>query len=210
MIYKETKSLFLKKYQYKIVLVCPAASLFRGGDFESTLKTLNDVDLAAEQAKPISWVTRLKDPEDLTLSKAICNDLKKMQDVDVRVESPWLSIYTNNAKDMALLVRHYEEHIKYVSRPSNPDSLSDGVVVMPKMDFDYKVTLSATKTEHSAFVQWASTNGKIKVTKSCARDLTKNRSWGGTHFYVTGDNNLLMAKMHLGGCIAKIQRIIKE
>jgi hypothetical protein len=39
--------------------------------------------------------------------------------------------------------------------------------------------------------------------------LGKSRSWGGTHFYITGDNNLLMAKMHLAGAISKVERIIK-
>jgi hypothetical protein len=48
------------------------------------------------------------------------------------------------------------------------------------------------------------------MTKSCKTALGKNKSWGGTHFYVSGENNLLMAKMHLGGSILKIERIIKE
>jgi capsular polysaccharide biosynthesis protein len=52
-------------------------------------------------------------------------------------------------------------------------------------------------------------NKKCKLTKSCIRELEKQRSWGGSHFYITGNNNLLLAKMHLGGSISKIERIIK-
>jgi hypothetical protein len=59
-------------------------------------------------------------------------------------------------------------------------------------------------------VAWAGTNSKLKLTKSCAKALLKPRSWGGSYFYITGDNNLLMAKMHLGGCISKVERIIKD
>jgi hypothetical protein len=70
--------------------------------------------------------------------------------------------------------------------------------------------MGSTKQEYSTFVEWAEKHPKIKLTKSCIRDLNKNRSWGGTHFYVTGDNNLLMAKMHLGGTISKVQRIIRQ
>ena len=52
-------------------------------------------------------------------------------------------------------------------------------------------------------------NKKCKLTKSCTSALLRPRSWGGQHFYITGDNNLLMAKMHLGSSIAKVERIIK-
>jgi hypothetical protein len=80
---------------------------------------------------------------------------------------------------------------------------------MSKVNFDYKVTLGKTNQECSAFVQWAENNAKLKLTKSCKTELSKNKSWGGTFFYITGDNNLLMAKMHLGGSINKVERIIK-
>jgi hypothetical protein len=207
MIYKETKSLFLKKYQYKIVLVCPAASSFRGGDFETALKELKTYNLGG---KIYGWQNRIKNQLDLEFSIALCSDLKILQGIELRVESPFVSIYTNNLKDVNSLERKYSDNIKYISKPSKPGTLEEGTIVMPKMNYDFKVTLSATKTEYSAFISWAESNSKIRITKSCKRDLTKSRSWGGTHFYVTGDNNLLMAKMHLGGCIAKIQRIVKE
>ena len=207
MIYKETKSLFLKKYQYKVVLVCPAASGFRGGYFETALKELKNYKLGD---KIFGWQNRIQNQFDLENSIDVCTDLKNLQSIEVRVESPWISIYTNNVKDVNILAKKYANIIKYISKPAKPDTLEDDTIVMPKMDYDFKVTLAASKTEHSAFVQWAETNAKLKVTKSCKRDLLRPRSWGGTHFYVTGNNNLLMAKMHLGGCIAKIQRIIKE
>lgn len=80
---------------------------------------------------------------------------------------------------------------------------------MPKINFDYKVTIGKTIQEHSAFIQWAEGNAKLKLTKSVKKELSKHRSWGGAYFYLTGDNNLLMAKMHLGGSINKVERIIK-
>lgn len=189
------------------MLVCPAASGFRGRDFETALKELKSYNIGD---KIFGWQNRIQSPFDLETSIDVCTDLKNLQDIEVRVESPWVSIYTNNLKDVNILAKKYANIIKYISKPAKPDSLEDDTVVMPKMNFDFKVTLAATKTEHSAFIQWAESNAKLKVTKSCKRDLLRPRSWGGTHFYVTGNNNLLMAKMHLGGCIAKIQRIIKE
>ena len=78
------------------------------------------------------------------------------------------------------------------------------------MNYDFRITLGKTSHEHSAFIAWAESNSKVKLTKSCKLDLLKDRTWGGKHLYVTGDNNLLMVKMQLGDSIAKIERIIKE
>jgi hypothetical protein len=81
---------------------------------------------------------------------------------------------------------------------------------MPKMPFEFRVTVGKTTSNHGAFIEWAEANSKVKLTKSCKNELSKDRSWGGAYFYVTGDKNLLLAKMHLGGSIAKIERIVKQ
>ena len=211
MIYKETKSLFLKKYQYKIVLVTSTAPWFRGGDVEQTLENIEEFAANPTGKLGISWSARIKLPNELTDAKALALDLKKMSDYDVRVESPFVSVYTNNVKNVSLLEKKFEGMIKYISKPAKVDALTEDTVVMPKLlQYDFKITMAASKTDHLAFVNWATNNPKIRITKSCIRDLSRNRSWGGTHFYVTGEKNLLVAKMHLGGCIAKIQRIVKE
>jgi hypothetical protein len=108
-----------------------------------------------------------------------------------------------------MLAKLDSTNVKYICVPPKNSSLTNNTVIMPKMNFDYRVTLGKTMQENTAFITWASTNKKCKLTKSCIRDLGKTRSWGGTHFYITGDNNLLMAKMHLGGSISKVERIIK-
>jgi hypothetical protein len=103
------------------------------------------------------------------------------------------------------------ERVKYVSIPPVGVTIEPGTVIMSKCDFEFKVTLGKTTTEHSAFIQWAEANPtKVKLTNGCKHNLLKPQHWGGTHFYLTGDNVLLMAKMHLGGSIAKIERITKK
>lgn len=205
--YKETRSLFLGTYQYKVVLICPVASLLRGGDFDGALKAL-------EQWQPgdrntWNWQSRIKTPADYDFSKSLTKELKKLKDFEIRIEQPQVNVYTNNVKDVSFLEKRYSDNIKYISKPSSKIPLEEGTVIMPKMDFDYKVTMGATRQEYGAFVSWATTNKKIKLTKSCIKDLHRNRSWGGTHFYITGDSNLLLAKMHLGSTISKVQRIVK-
>ncbi len=207
MTYKETRSLFLGTYQYKVVLICPAATLLRGGDIDGALKQLSNWKMGDRNLW--NWQSRIKSPEDLEFTKSLCLDLKKLQDFIVRIESPSINFYTNNEKDVKLLEKKYGDHIKYISKPPAETSLEQGVIVMPKMNFDFKVTMGATKQEYTSFISWAEANAKVKLTKSCIRDLTRTRSWGGTHFYITGENNLLLAKMHLGSTISKVQRILK-
>jgi hypothetical protein len=205
--FKTTTQLFWKKYQYKIVLVCPGAHLFRNG-LDEALEQLKKVDLARTDSK---WrTTYIKNQEDLDYAFKLHNVLAKMTDLDFRIESPWVSIYANNRKQIDKIINVDSDRVKYVCIPPANVTLDSDTILMPKMNFDYRVTLGKTTQEHQAFIAWAEANKKLKLTKSCKKELSKPRSWGGTHFYITGDNNLLMTKMHLGGSISKVERIIKQ
>lgn len=206
MQFKTTTQLFYKKYQYKIVVVCPGAQLFRNG-LDQALEHLIKVDLGKASSK---WRTsHIKTQEDLDYVFKLHNTLSAMTDFDIRVESPWISIYANDKKQIDNIIRIDNNRVKYICVPPVNVVLDSNSIIMPKMDFEYRVTLGKTNREHSAFIQWAETNKKLKLTKSCKKELNKTLSWGGTHFYITGDNNLLMTKMHLGGSISKVERIIK-
>ena len=208
MLFKTTTRLFKGIYQYKIVLVCSGASLFRGTDLNSVLDNLNKIDFSEKKS---NWkISHFKTQDDLDYAFKLQNALSKMTGIDIRVESPWMSIYTNNKKDITVLSKIDPSKVKYACVPPNNTTLDSDTVIMPKMNYDYRVTLGKTNQEYSAFISWADTNKKCKLTKSCISALKRNRSWGGTHFYITGDNNLLMAKMHLGGSIAKVERIVKN
>jgi hypothetical protein len=185
--------------------------MFRSGDFESTLNQLKKIDITEKD--PLSPYrlhrTSIKSKDDLDYAFKLQNKLSSLTDIDVRVESPWISIYTNTKTNVDDLIKLDQDKVKYISVPPANTTLDVGVIIMPKTDFDYRVTLGKTTEEHSTFVNWAEASTKIKLTKSCKKDLLKNRTWGGTHFYITGEKNLLMAKMHLGGSISKIERIVK-
>ena len=211
MQYKTTTKLFNGIYQYKIVLVCSGAHFFRSGDMASTLESLQQIDLVRNTSGIPNWRHSLiKTQDDLDYALKLQNALSKQPDIDVRVESPWITVYTNNKKNIDILTKLDKDRVKYVSAPAEKTTLEQNTIIMPKMNYDYRITLGKTIQEHSSFVEWAESNPKLKVTKSAKTDLLKPRSWGGKHFYLTGENNLLLAKMHLGSSIAKIERIIKE
>ena len=208
MLYKTTKRLFKGTYQYKIVLVCAGAQWFRSGDMDATLEELKKVDLNKLVVKVYDqWNRGIKTKEDLDYAFSLQKQLKKLKDIEVRVESPWITVYANNKADIDSLAKIDTNKVKYISIPDN--TLEKDTIVMPKMPFEFRITLGKTTSEHSTFIQWAEGNSNLKLTKSCKRDLLKDRSWGGTYFYVNGDKNLLVARMHLGGSINKIERIIK-
>jgi hypothetical protein len=209
MQFKTTTKLFQNKYQYKVVLVCSGAQHFRSGDFADILDRLKKIDLDLNKARSTSRVN-IKTVEELEYAVKLAQILDKFTDIDIRVESPWISIYTNNRKDLDAVIKLDKEKIKYISEPPKNSNLNSDSIIMPKMNYDYRVTLGKTTQEHTAFLEWAENSTKCKLTKSCIRDLTKSRSWGGTHFYISGDNNLLFAKVHLGGSISKIERIVKN
>lgn len=209
MLYKTTTRLFRGTYQYKVVLICACASWFRYCDMDSTLEELKKVDINKLVGKVYDqWNRGIKTQEDLDYAFKLHDTFTKIKDIEVRVEHPWLSVYTNNKKDIDALVKLDPERIKYISKPPENALLAENTIIMPKMQFDYRITLGKTTQNHSTFVSWATNNKNLRLTKSCQKELNKDKSWGGTHFYLSGDNNLLMAKMHLGGCISKVERII--
>lgn len=208
MLYKTTTRLFRSKYQYKVVLICAGSQWFRSGDLETTLEYLKRIKIG-ETAQPYQSRTAIKTQEELDFAFKLHNLLSKMTDIDVRVESPWISIYTNNKKYIDSITKLDKSKIKYICVPPDNSSLEANTILMPKMNYDFRITLGKTTQEHESFIAWAESSKNVKLTKSSKRDLSKAKSWGGTHFYVTGDNNLLLVKMHLGGSIAKIERIVK-
>lgn len=213
MLYKTTKRLFRGQYQYKIVLVCSGAHWFRTGDMDATLASLKEIDVekANSPFHPYygPFKAGVKTKEDLDYCFKLQKLLKKSANIDIRVETPWITVYSNSRSTVDNLAKIDTSKVKYISIPPEHTELAENTVIMPKTPFEYRVTMGKTTQPYDAFVQWASGNNKLKLTKSCRQDLEKNNSWGGTHFYISGNNNMLMAKMHLGGCINKIERIVK-
>jgi hypothetical protein len=194
-------------YQYKIVLVCGGAGYFRNNNLDYALEKLNAVDINASQYQ---WQYGIKTQDDLDYGYSLHKTLSTLDNYTLRVESPWISIYSNSHKDIDLLSKINQSKVKYICSPAGGVGYDKNTIVMPKIDFDFKVTLGKTSSNYQSFVHWAENNSKIRLTKTCIRDLNKEKSWGGTYFYITGEKNLLMAKMHLGGCINKIERIVRS
>ncbi len=209
MLFKQSNKLCGGRYQYKVVLVCAGASYFRSGDMDATAQVLDNFEVGVNPSKIRRNAIRTQ--EDLEYAKAICKQIKKIADCSVRVESPWVSVYVHTRKAAMSLANIDPNNVKYISAPPDGVTLEPNTILLPNCDFEYRVTLGKTNHENSAFVEWAdSNNTKVRLTRRCRRDMVKPECWGGSYFYLTGDNVLLMAKMHLGSSISKIERITKK
>jgi hypothetical protein len=206
MLTKQTRQLFYRKYQYKAVLVCPAANWFRGSNVQGALEKLMEFTFDAKA----SFSNKIKTKEDLEYCLKLANVLATLVNFEIRVESPFISFYTNSKVDIDKLIKVDKDRIKYISIPADNSTLESNTVILPKVDYDFRVTIGRTRSAHDTFIEWAEKNDKLKLTKSCKSALKKPVSWGGTYFYVKGEKNLLVAKMMLGGSINKVERILKQ
>lgn len=209
--FKTANKLFKGLYQYKIVLIVPGASIFRTGDMDATYRQIKQIDLKTSRPGDLQYYkSSIKTQDDLDYIIGLHAILKNLTDVEVRVESPWVSVYTNVKNHVDKLTKLDEQRVKYTSGPPPGGRLEEGVIILPNIDFEFKVTVGKTSAANEAFIEWAETNPKVRLTKKCIADLSRPRSWGGGYFYITGEKNLLMAKMHLGGSINKVERIVKS
>lgn len=199
------------KYQYKAVLVSGLAHVFREKNLDNSLEKIKaQRSLFLAGRLPRKVINGPKTDEDFTYAFGLQKLFKKFEDFDIRIESPLISFYTNSKKNIDALVKLDIEKVKYISVPPVSVDLEPNTVLLPKVPYDFRVTIGKTTQCHDAFLSWAdASNNKIKITKSCRRMLQRNSSWGGCYFYVKGDNMLLMVKMHLGSNISKVERVVQ-
>lgn len=205
LLIKDTLSLFMGKYQYKVVLVSPGAHWFRG-------KNLNLVEQKLLDEKASKHWLKGTTGENHTFVKDLVQAFKNFNpdEYDIRIETPLINVYTNNKTQVETLTAVNPIFVKFVSLPSKTGPvLKQGDIIVKNLDFDYKIFMGNTRRNYKDFLNWSVNNDKIKVTKKCTKDLNSERSWGGSYFYVKGEKTLTMVKMFLGSDISRVENIIK-
>lgn len=200
---KITTKLFYNKYKYKVVLVTSTASWFRSKNFETTTKRL---------VTPGPYYIDPPKPEEKHYAEALLELFTKLEDFDLRVETPLLSFYTNNEKDALKVAKVDISRTKYVSYPSTDSGhlLDYNTVLLKRINYGFRITMAACPNDVSSFVQWCENNSNVRLTNRAKKDLLRPRSWGGAHFYVKDDKSLTMVKMFLGSYISKIERVVNS
>lgn len=203
LLYKETKKLFYGKYQYKIILVASGVHVFRGGNIDDSFRKLSMLQVQTDTKYTSAY--HLKSQKDLNYLFEIYRCFTEMTDYSVRVETPLLTVYTNNEADIQKLADIDYDTTKYIYKPRINLSVGEVVSILP---YDYKVTVRSDT--HDAFVEWAQKFDTIRMPNSCYNNLLSSTRWKSSesYFYITGEKTLTMAKIHLGSSIKKIEKII--
>lgn len=203
--FKETKKLYQGKYQHRIVLVCSGVHVFRGGDLDNAFKRLSTIGLPEQEVNYFSRHVVVRSQQEIDFLFEVYQCLSTLTDYAVRVENPWLSIYTNKEDDIEKLREIDKKRVKAIYRPLTNLLVGEIVSTLP---FDYRVTVRSSKIDLTPFCEWAETNEKIRLTGSLKSLIARPYPNRTAYFYVKGDYTLTMSKLHLGGFITKIDRIV--
>lgn len=195
-----TKKLYKGKYQYNIVLVCAFSHVFRGANSDTYVNRIN------REGKLLKTTNTWRSPADLAYTMQIYNKLTDTDDYCTRVEFPAVTIYTNTYSDIIALRDIDTNKVRSISMP--PANLTAGTVYMPTIDYEFRVTIGRTEKKYLDFLEWADAINKLRITNGCRDMLSQYSSYGGGHFYVTGENMLLMCRMQLAGIKLTVDRIV--
>ncbi len=200
---KYSTKLFQNKNKYKVVFTSGVAGWFRGSNVERINKFYHSNDDL--------YYSRRASSSDKNRAHKLASTLAAIENWQSRVETPTVSIYINTEKDLEAIVNVCKNEIKYIEipDPNHVNSLTEGTILVKKLNFGFKVTLGVSGQCHANFVQWCENNPKIRLPKRAAKDLSKDRSSGGGFFYVKDEKSLTMVKMFLGRTITKVETVVQ-
>lgn len=202
---KHSQKLFNGIYRYKTVIICPAAAWFRGNNTDHVDHMLDQYALG----RLLKYqCLNIKNSADYLYSVEVLNLLKSFSDYELRIEQPLLSFYTNQLDSAVALANLDVQRTKYRCEPPDNIVIETGEIILKQIPYAYKVTVGKTKKNHSEFVEWSTQINKIKMTKTCKKNLCKDRSWGGFYFYVKDDATMMMVKMFIAADILRIDKVI--
>jgi len=203
---KHSQRLFENQFRYKAVVVCPGGHWFRGKNLDYAQEMLDDWNTGNLQKN--QWL-KIKSHSDYQYCLSLLKILKKATDFHLRIEHPLLSFYSNDYSVVIAIANLDVTKTKYIAEPPVNINITQGEIILKRIDYDFKVTIGATRQNFANFVQWSENSKKVKMTKGCKKELRKDRSWGGSYFYVKDEQTLLLVRMFIGSEMARIDKVIK-
>lgn len=192
--------LFLKKYLYKIVLRTRFARSFR--------QLVND-------QKQQDYLKKV-----FLDSQAYLDDFKKINyviqttkgfDFSIRIDPPWVTLYTNDFDLISQICLRFYDIVKYVSMPKTDEIeklLTNNTVYVPECPYKYKVIIGSTRQNYTNFLQWAENHKKIELSQSARNQLSKDSSKNESWIYVADQDTLMLVKMFLGNIIKDTLNVV--
>lgn len=207
---KKTKKLFYDKYVYKIVVLTPLASMFRGASMEDTLTEidhfLRSMEYQGETEKSVGtrWNSRKVTIQEVRRDLALVHLLSSESNYFIRVEGDMLSVYSNDENIMDTGAELYQGCLREVWRPES-DKVKDFLltnpkqIIRPEYSHKYKVTINGLSDPES-FKEWAVKLPKLKV-------MPRNDYRVGGYFYVADQKTLSLCRIFLGDRIRRVDEL---
>ena len=186
---KETKSLFLNRFNYKIELLVPD---LRGNTWKARTKGFT---LFSEGSlKEIGTI----------VSKLDSTEFKTRIGPSYQV-----TIYTNNTKCIEDLSKIDGTIVRSVYMPNSVfQNLDPDTIVLKNVDYKYKVTINLLRERNESFLKWAENNNKINITFRSFLRLSNPIKNHKISFYVKDDKSLTIVKLMVGSQLYNIRKII--
>ena len=188
--FKETKKLFYKKYQYKIVVISKFSTYFRYADIPWILSRI--------QIEP--WL------------HSVLSQLQQTEDFKFRVENYYLSMYLNDEEIFNEMLHELGNNVPskvaYYSKPLT--TLQPDEVIVKSLPYGFKVHLTSTNKSYAEFIDWAEAQPvKFRLTNRCKTNLKRDRSFNKSYFYAKDEASILLAKLMIGPIIGNIEKVVK-
>lgn len=209
---RETTKLFYNKYLYKLLLYNPLVSIFRDKNFTYARQQLDALQLKYESGEKLRINEhRLSVPiEEFVGAKFLLAELDSQSDVKLRIESPRMSIYSNDKKWLEYMktkplkfFEFWSPNNKYVHLLQKNTILTNDI----NFGFTYKVTFS-DKIDPN-FYKWIINNpSKVRVGDTCLESIKTGQYVRGFYVYIKDDKILSLIMLMIGSQIARIDNIV--
>lgn len=214
-----TTKLFYNKYIYKIRIKNNISTIFRGLNLRYAKSRLDEMQQSAESDLPIPspfW-RGLREPRYVSLETfmdacVIHNVLEKNKSrCMVRCEGVTLDIYSNEKdwlEDLSKLLYVEEFHQPEKDTEDFLKNNVDVVISPEEVIWPYKVYLGRFVDPN--FAVYCDNNPHIKIGKKALECIRKQQYVQGFYFWIKTENQLMLAKIALGGGIGKVVKFVSK
>lgn len=210
----ETTKLFYGKYLYKLTVRSALAFAFREKNLSYARQVLDSLQHLYEKGEPLTvqlWGREKTIVEEYFLeAKRLYKHFSRYEDYKLRVESIFLSIYTNDDKWLETVKKDISPLllVEYSAPdPNFKDIEPNTILVNESNGYNYKVTLGQNSGSPE-FARWAEANPKlIKLGPVTKEELLNSGYVNGMYFYARDDRTLQLCNLMLSN-IRRIDKLV--
>jgi hypothetical protein len=227
---KTTNKKFFNQYLYKVKLRCPFAGCIRGGgtlNFHELVDIVNQRKKILEHLRKHNWAGSWFNYDVNYTKSVVLNDLysvillsQKYQDlINVRIEEPFLTVYSNsNDILLELCSKFTSERILEIYFPKNDEEtelLQTGNLITNKgLEFQYRIDVrtfmfDSVTTKQKILFQLENLGDTVDISYSTRKKLLSGNCYflGGGRIYIKDENTLIYLKLMCPQIIGKIYNL---